>query len=174
MNLPLRDFTWLNDDEIESFDLNAIDLDGEFGYIIQCDLKYPKKLHKSHHSLPLAPDVLEVTFEDLSPFAKSALLSSINKKQYKDVKLLTTFGDRKDYVVHCKNLKLYLDLGLKLKKIHKILKFRQDKFIAPYIEKCTEARKKSNTKFDQDRFKLLVSIKKFYRQWDSNPRILMN
>ena len=34
-------------------------------------------------------------------------------------KLIPKLGDKTDYVVHYKNLQLYLSLGMKLTKIHK-------------------------------------------------------
>jgi hypothetical protein len=156
MKLPISNFEWMTPNEIDQFDIFKEDLDGDTGYIIECDLHYPKKLHKKHSNLPLAPEVVEIGFENLSPYAKNALFQSDNQKKYKDVKLTATFHDRIDYVVHGKNLKLYLDLGMKLIKIKRILKFRQDTFIAKYIQKCTSARQKAQTKFETSQFKKLV------------------
>lgn len=157
MKLPLKDFEWMSEEEIANFDINTINLDGEFGYIIECDLHYPKKLHSKHANLPLAPEVLQINFENLSPYAKKALIESDGRTNYSDVKLTATFHDRIDYVLHCKNLKLYLDLGMKLKKIKRILKFTQDTFLAKYIQKCTEARQNSSTKFESSQFKKLAN-----------------
>lgn len=154
--LPTGTYSWLDEEELKDFDINKINLEGKYGYFIECDLTYPKNLHKSHQNLPLAPEILEVNFDCLSPYAKNALLESNNQKKYKDVKLMATFQDRINYVVHCKNLKLYLDLGMKLKKIHRVLKFRQKKIFKPYIEKCTEARQKATNKFHMDQYKKLV------------------
>jgi protein associated with RNAse G/E len=159
LKLPLCDFEWMSDEELETFDIHKINLDGDTGYIIECDLNYPTKLHNKHSNLPLAPEVLEIHFENLSPYAKKALLESDGQQKYKDVKLTATFHDRIDYVVHAKNLKLYLDLGMKLLKIKRVLKFRQDIFLSKYIEKCTEARQNSLTKFESNQFKKLVSLK---------------
>jgi hypothetical protein len=155
--LPIGEFTWLEGKELTNFDIQNVDLEGKYGYFIECDLSYPKNLHDSHQNLPLAPEVLEVGFDCLSPYAKNALFESDNRKKYKDVKLMATFHDRINYVVHFKNLKLYIDLGKKLKKIHRILRFHQKKIIAPYIEKCTEARKKSVNKFQMDQYKKLAN-----------------
>ena len=161
--LPSGKFRWLEENEIEAFNINEINLEGKNGFIIECDLSYPKKMHDLHSNLPLAPEILEVNFDSLSPYARKSLLESDGKEKYKDVKLMATFHKRKNYVCHMKNLKLYLDLGMKLKKIHRILKFRQKKVIAPYIEKCTAARQKSTNKFQMDQYKKLgkyVLIKK--------------
>lgn len=158
--LPLSDFRWLTDEETEQFDINKIDLEGYYGYMLEVTLSYPKKLHKKHANLPLAPEVLQIDYEALSPYAKKALMESDEQTRYKDVKLMATFNDRIEYVLHAKNLKLYLDLGMKLKKIHRVLQFHQENFIAEYIEKCTIERQKSTTKFQMDQFKKLVSKNK--------------
>lgn len=157
MKLPLKDFRWLSEQEIETFDIGNVNLDGDIGYIIECDLHYPKKLHNKHANLPLAPEVLRITFDNLSPYAKRSLIESDGNTTYSDVKLTTTFHDRIDYVLHAKNLKLYLSLGMKLKKIKRILSFTQDTFLAKYIAKCTEARQNSTTKFESSQFKKLAN-----------------
>ena len=70
--------------------------------------------------------------------------SVINKK-----KLVPNFIDKKKYVVHYRNLKLYLSLGIKLKKVHRIriqffieLEFNENPWLEPYIHLITELRKK--------------------------------
>ena len=40
-------------------------------------------------------------------------------------KLIPTLRDKKEYVLHYRNLQLYLDLSLKIKKVHQVLKFDQ-------------------------------------------------
>lgn len=155
MKLPHKDYRWLTPDEISTFDLSQ-DFDGDKGYFVECDLHYPKSLHKLHSNFPVAAEVLEVNYENLSSYSKKAVLTTEGKKKYKDVKLMSTFHDRIQYVCHIKNLVLYLSLGLKLIKIHRILEFTQEKIFAPYIKMTTKARQESTTKFDMDLFKLMV------------------
>ena len=157
MKLPLKDFKWMPTEDLNNFDFDLVNLDGDTGYIIECDLEYPKKLHRSHSNLPLAPEVLQISYDNLSPYAKRSLIQSDGKTTYKDVKLTATFHDRTEYVLHAKNLKLYLDLGMKLKKIRRILQFTQDTFLAKYIQKCTDARQNSTTKFESSQFKKLAN-----------------
>jgi hypothetical protein len=39
--------------------------------------------------------------------------------------LIPTLKDKKNYVVHYRNLQLYIELGMKITKIHRILGFHQ-------------------------------------------------
>ena len=153
--LPYKEFRWLTQIEIDNFDVQS-DFDSEKGYILEVDLHYPEKLHISHSNLPLAPEVLEIGYDNLSPYAKEALIKTEGKKNYKDVKLMSTFHDKTNYVLHCKNLALYIQLGLKLMKIHRILEFKQARIFEPYIAKTTAARKNAESKFEMDMFKKLV------------------
>lgn len=142
---------------MNDFDFNS-EFDGEKGYFIECDLHYPKHLHKLHANLPLAPELLEVTFDNLPPFVQDAIEKTEGVRRYKDTKLMSTFHDKIDYVCHIRNLKLYLSLGLVLKKVHRILEFNQDYVLKPYIEKTTKARQNAMSKFEKDLFKILVSL----------------
>ena len=56
---------------------------------------------------------------------------------------MPNFFDVKKYVIHYKNLQLYMRLGLKLKKIHRILEFNQSQWLKPYIEFNTQKKHKS-------------------------------
>ena len=52
----------------------------------------------------------------------------------KNKKLFPNLGNKRTYKLHYQNLKLYLSLGLQLKKIHRILEFKQQPFLKPYIK----------------------------------------
>ena len=56
-------------------------------------------------------------------------------------KLIPNLGDRTNYVLHYRNLQLYLSLGIKLTKIHKVLKFKQSDGMKIYIDFNTKKEK---------------------------------
>ena len=70
-------------------------------------------------------------------------------------KLSPTLRDKKEYVLHYRNLKLYLDLGLKIKKVHQVLIFDQSPWLKQYIDFNTEKQKHAKNSFEKDFFKLM-------------------
>jgi len=58
-------------------------------------------------------------------------------------------------VLHYKNLKQYLNLGLKLKKIPRRITFNENAWLKPYIELNTNLRFKAQNEFEKDFFKLM-------------------
>ena len=73
-------------------------------------------------------------------------------------KLVTNFFEEGKYVIHYKNLQVFLRLGLKLKKIHRILEFNQSQWLKPYTEFDTQKRiqvEKNNDKDGKALYKLM-------------------
>ena len=65
-----------------------------------------------------------------------------------DVKtLIQNLGNKTKYVLHFKNLQLYLSLGMKLTKIHRVLKFKQSDWIKKYIDFSTKKKNEWSQRF---------------------------
>ncbi len=122
------------------------------GYILEVDLEYPKELHKSHNDYPLAPEKLAVKKEWLSEY-QTELLE--NNSMLNVEKLVPNLMDKKKYVVHYRNLQLYKSLGMKVKKVHRILEFNEKPWMEPYIRLNTEFRKNAKSAFEKDFYKLM-------------------
>jgi hypothetical protein len=59
--------------------------------------------------------------------------------------------------VHGLNLKLYLEMGLKLVAVRRGIVFHQEKFIAPFIEQCTRMRAQSTSATEQNIWKTIAN-----------------
>ena len=73
----------------------------------------------------------------------------------KSIKLIPTLHDKKNYIVHYRALKYYVELGLLGTKIHKVMTFEQKPWLKPYIEFNSPKRKLATHSFDRHFFKLL-------------------
>ena len=81
-----------------------------------------------------------------------------NNLKFSSQKRLTqNFLPKKNYIVHVKNLIMYLNEGMVLDKIHRGIKFHQSMWMKSYIQVLTELRKNAVSDFERDLFKLLVS-----------------
>lgn len=125
-SLPTHGFKWMSDDEIANWRLMPC--------ILEVDMEYPKELHDLHNDYPLAPE--------------SITLNKVNK-------LVPNLNDKKNYVIHYENLKLYERLGLKITNIHRGIRFEESDWLKRYIDLNTSLRTEATTEFEKDFFKLM-------------------
>ena len=105
-----------------------------YSCILEVDLEYPRSLHDLHNDYPLAPEQME-----------------INKVK----KLIPNLGDKEKYVLPYENLEQYKSLGLKIKKIHRGIKFEESQWLERYIALNTKLSTTTANEFKKDFFKLM-------------------
>jgi len=150
-NLPYADYKWNNDDWTEK-DIMKIGEDASTGYIFEVDLEYPQSLHDAHNDYPLAPEnnVKGVA----SKYIKSRM-EELNLKTVSVGKLIPNLNNKVRYITHYRNLQFYIEQGLILTKVHRVLQFSQSRWLKKYIDFNTDQR--AQTKFDHEKdfFKLM-------------------
>lgn len=140
-HLPINGFKWSDHDFTTDQILSMTD-DAAKGYMFEVDLHYPDKLHDLHNDYPFCAENMPVP----KPFGERAS---------KQEKLLLTLFDKKNYVIHYRMLKLALQHGLVLKKIHRTLEFNQSPWLKSYIKLNTEMRTRATNEFEKNFYKLL-------------------
>ena len=152
--LPTGGFRWMTQKQIDKINLAKYQEGSKKGLIVEVDLEYPKELHDLHNDYPLGPEKVKVTNDMLSEYCKN-----ISEKYSISTglvsKLIPTLGSKEKYVLHYRNLQLYIDLGLKVTKVHRVLEFNQSPWLKQYIDFNTEKRKNSKNAFEKDFFKLM-------------------
>lgn len=153
--LPVSGFRWMNRHELTVDYISSLSDEGDWGCFVECTLLYPDAWHDLHDDYPLAPVKRKVTYSDLSPTARFMCDRHGLKRTLNKEKLLTTFEKRGGYVLHYRNLKLYLRLGLVVEEIRAGLLFKQKPVMKDYVEFNSLQRARARNDFDVDFYKLL-------------------
>src|SRR5277367_693419 len=111
-------------------------------------------MHKSNSDYPLAPEKMYVDSTMISPETEN-VMKSINMSSCPRVKkLVPNLFNKKNYILHYRNLQFYLAQGMKLEKIHRGVRFSQKSWLAEFIHFNTEKRKAAGTAFEASQWKL--------------------
>ncbi|KAL4104849.1 hypothetical protein QTP88_020125 [Uroleucon formosanum] len=116
--------------------LNDLDDTSPIGRIYEVDVTYPQHLHNDQN--------------DLSYLPQNSIPSGSKVR-----KLMATFEEKKNYIVHYQNLQQEIKNGLKVEKVHRVIQFNQSNWLAKYIDLNTQMRKKARNAFEKDFFKLM-------------------
>ncbi|XP_020294835.1 uncharacterized protein LOC109860268 [Pseudomyrmex gracilis] len=138
--LPYGNFAWV--ENAYEFDVTTVAADNDIGYILEVNLTYLKELHDAHRDLLFCPTREEPP----------------GKRGKNHVKLLATVFNKKRYVIHyfkihC--LQQCLRHGLRLTRIHRVLRFSQSPWLRGYIELNTQFRANAANEFAKNLYKLM-------------------
>jgi len=106
--------------------------DENIGHILQVDLEYPKSLHDIHNDYPLAPERMHG-------------------------KLIPNLYNKRNYILHYSALQKYVELGMKVVNVHKVLQFNQKAWLKPYIEFNINKRMNALNDFEKKFYKDLLN-----------------
>ncbi|XP_057290262.1 uncharacterized protein LOC130612946 [Hydractinia symbiolongicarpus] len=99
--LPTGGFEW---DDASKFIAKLISKlaaeNGEYGYLLEVDVIYPRELHDTHNDLPFMPE--------------RKVINGVEK-------LTPCLSDKKNYVIHIRALDQALKHGLILEKVHRLM-----------------------------------------------------
>ena len=135
--LPVNGFKWVEKSILSEFNEDFIkkyDEDSNTGYFLEADVERLKQLFNNHKDLAFLPE--RETVEKVK-------------------KLICSIENKEKYVIHIRALKQALNHGLKLKKVHRVIQFKQKAWLKPYIVMNTELRTEAKNKFEKDFFKLM-------------------
>ena len=93
---PTSGFESMTDDDLDDWK--------HLSCFLEVDFEYPEDLHDLHNDYSLPPDCVKIRNIE---------------------KLIANLNNQTNYVVHYENLKLYDSLGLKITKIHRVIKFEE-------------------------------------------------
>ena len=148
--LPVGEFEWLNDE----IDVMSIEKDGEYGYVLNVDLEYSEELHDYFNDYCPAPVKSTISKSEMSEYQRE-LFDNLGKKEINQKKLILTLKPKKGYVIHFFLLQHYISIGVKVIKINRVMRFKQEKWMSSYINMNNDCRKLAKNDFEKDFFKLL-------------------
>ena len=132
--LPYGGFCWVDPENLG--DICSIPKYGDVGYILDFDFIYPDYLHDEHYDLPLLPKT------EIPPGGKHP-------------KLLTTLEDKCNYIAHYWTVQQAIDLGIRIVRVNRVLRFSQSCWLKKYIDSNTSRRAAATSNFHKEFFKLM-------------------
>ena len=115
--LPYKDFQFTTT-SLDYIYLNTPQ-DSDHGYYIVCDIDYTDKCKDRTQQLALISDKRKINDNELG-------YRDREKGKTKTEKLFLDKNNKTEYMVLYRMLKFYVKMGVKVTKIHRLIKFKQD------------------------------------------------
>jgi len=152
--LPVSEFVIF--ERPETINWETVDTEGLYGYVLEVDLEYPPEIHNATQWFPLAAENIDITHAMITPEMKrqyQMLNMGRGKQEDREMptcrKLVGNCSNKKEYVVHFKILKFYLQKGMKITKIHQCIKFKQEAIYKEFIDIQTARRSEAKNDFEK-------------------------
>ena len=144
--LPYKDFEFITTTTLDVI-LNTPD-DSDHGYYIVCDIDFTNECKERKEQLALMPNKRKINDNELGCRERE-------KSKARTEKLILDQNNKTEYMVHYRMLKFYVKMGVKVKKIHGVIKFKQDYICSDYIQNNTNKRATAKTEAEKDVGKLM-------------------
>lgn len=149
-----KDFEFIEANEKNIRKVLESPYDSKHRYFVEADLECRDELHYDHNDFSMTPEKISVTLDMLSPVQIETISKHIVSVGY-NKKIIPDLGSKEKYVLHYRNLKYYTPNGLKITKIHRILRFRQKSWMKKYINFNTQRRMNPTNEADKNLYKLM-------------------
>ena len=126
--------------------LNTPD-DSDHGYYIVCDIDYTNECKERTEQLALMPNKRKIN-DELGYRERDG-------GKARSEKLILDQNNKTEYMVHYRKLKFYVKMGVKVTKIHRVIKFKQDYLCRDYIQNNTNKRATAKNEAENDVRKLM-------------------
>ena len=155
MYLPTGNFKiYENNSLTESFINKVLNTDdcSNTGYVLIVDLIYPDNIKYKSKNFPFCPENKSINPDNFTEYMKEHMPNLFKPTN----KLICDQTNKEYYIVHYRNLKFYLRMGMIISKVHRIVSFDQSPWLKPYIDYNTNKRAQADSDFEKDYHKNLI------------------
>lgn len=167
--LPTGDFRWEDPGYFWDYcnTYGRYPYDPNRGYVLEVDLVHTPESFNRTWKYPLAPENKSVSSHQLSPY-QHTLMEKEGAVEESTPKLILDMKPKYNYPIHYKLLEYYLFLGMRITKIHRVVSFKEEPWLAKYITFNTTQRTRATNTFEKDLWKLMNNA--FYGKTLENIR----
>ena len=122
--------------------------DSDHGYYIVCDIDYTNEFKERTEQLAQMPNKRKINDNELGYQKRHGVKA-------RSEKLILDQNNKTEYMVHYRMLKFYVNTGVKVTKLHRVIKFKQGYICSDYIQNNINKRATAKTEAEKDVRKLM-------------------